>query len=36
MAELREIIAPKQGGGGHHSKDETDPSQTSQDPSQTS
>ena len=30
MAELREIIAPKQGGGGHHSKDETDPSQTSQ------
>jgi hypothetical protein len=30
MAELREIIAPKQGDGGHHSKDETDPSQTSQ------
>ena len=32
MAELREMIAPpsKLGGGGHHSKDVTDPSQTSQ------
>ena len=32
MAELREMIASpsKEGGGGHHSKDVTDPSQTSQ------